>query len=421
MRGLAAASPSLALSTWLPIFAAFALTYFLSALLRAVTATLAPEFSRDFGLDAAELGLLGGAYFLGFSLMQLPLGAALDRWGPRRVEVLLVSIAAMGCLCFAWATHFPALVASRALIGLGVSAGLMAPLTCFRVRFPPDLQLRCNSWMLMVGSTGMVAATVPVQASLPLVGWRGIFTALAAALLAGAALLWWLVPDRNGSSPPTERAESGYRQILSHPEFRRIAPLAFFLYGGMIAVQTLWAGPWLTRVSGWTPAEASRGLLLVNLGMLLAFASWGALMPWLVRRGLRVQRLLAYGLPVNLSVLAWIVVSGREAVGWHWMLWCVSASQIALSQPALAQAFPPQLAGRALSAHNLMVFSGVFVVQWGLGLLVDSMLSRGLSEVASFQFAVGSLLVACAASYVWFVACGPRVESSDNEHNPERP
>lgn len=411
----------MALRTWMPIFAAFALTYFLSALLRAVTATLAPEFSRDFGLGAAELGLLGGAYFLGFSLMQLPLGAALDRWGPRRVEVLLVGIAALGCLFFAWATHFSALVASRALIGLGVSAGLMAPLTCFRLRFPPDLQLRCNSWMLMVGSTGMVAATVPVQAALPALGWRGIFTVMAAALLLGAVMLWRLVPDRAGPAQPAAEADAGYRMIFAHPEFRRLAPLAFFVYGGMISVQTLWAGPWLTQVSGWTPAEASRGLLLVNLGMLVAFAAWGALMPGLVRRGLRVQRMLVYGLPVNLAVLGWIALSGRDAVAWHWMLWCMTASQIALSQPALAQAFPQRLAGRALSAHNLMVFAGVFVVQWGLGLLVDAMRSLGLSDGASFQIAMGGLLAACAASYAWFVVNGVEARRSDNAANPGRP
>ena len=78
------------------MFAAFAFAYFFSALLRAVTATLAPAFSAELGLSAGDLGLLGGAYFLGFALMQLPLGRALDRFGPRRVLLVLAGTGRAG-------------------------------------------------------------------------------------------------------------------------------------------------------------------------------------------------------------------------------------------------------------------------------------------------------------------------------------
>ena len=67
------------------IFAAFAFNYFLSALLRAVVATLAPEFARELQLGAGELGLLAGSYFFAFACMQLPVGWLLDRYGARQV------------------------------------------------------------------------------------------------------------------------------------------------------------------------------------------------------------------------------------------------------------------------------------------------------------------------------------------------
>ena len=97
---------------WLP-FVVFAATYFLAALLRAITATLAPSFSAEFDLGAADLGLLAGAYFLGFALLQLPLGAALDRWGPKRVELSLLALAVLGCALFALAVNFTQLVLAR--------------------------------------------------------------------------------------------------------------------------------------------------------------------------------------------------------------------------------------------------------------------------------------------------------------------
>ena len=158
------------------IFLVFAFAYFLSALLRAVTATLAPAFTAELGLQAGDLGLLAGAYFFGFAAMQLPLGRALDRFGPRRVLIALLALAVVGLRWpLRWPHALPGLLAARVLIGMGVSACLMAPLTSYRRLFSPGAQLRANSWMLMTGSFGMLASTLPVQWLLPLLGWRGLF------------------------------------------------------------------------------------------------------------------------------------------------------------------------------------------------------------------------------------------------------
>jgi MFS family permease len=172
-----------------------------------VTATLAPVFSAELGLGAGDLGLLAGAYFFGFAAMQLPLGRALDRIGPRRTLLALLVVAVVGCGAFALAGGLPALVAARVLIGVGVSACLMAPLTCYRRRFSPEAQLRANSWMLMTGSLGMVASTLPVQWLLPWLGWRGLFWALAAALGLAMIALWLAVP-RDAAAPLADEASA---------------------------------------------------------------------------------------------------------------------------------------------------------------------------------------------------------------------
>src|SRR6218665_1507420 len=162
------------------VFLALAFAYFLSALVRAVTATLAPTLAPEFALQARDLGLLAGGYFLGFAAMQLPLGRWLDRHGPRKVLLGFLGLAVLGCLVFAAATGFSGLLAGRVLCGAGVSACLMAPLTGYRRWFAPQAQMSANSWMLMMGSLGMVASTLPVQWALPLWGWRPLFWTLAA-------------------------------------------------------------------------------------------------------------------------------------------------------------------------------------------------------------------------------------------------
>jgi predicted MFS family arabinose efflux permease len=392
----------------LAIFVAFAFTYFFSALVRAVTATLAPVFSVELGLAAGQLGLLAGAYFLGFALMQLPLGSALDRWGAKRVLVAFLAVAVAGCLAFAGARALPDLLVARFLVGVGVSACLMAPLTSYRRLYSVPAQLRANAWMLMTGSLGMLASTLPVQWLLPLLGWRGLFIAVAALLLLGMVVIWRLVPP-DAVAPPRARgdaaaARGGYGQVFGHPAFLRVAPLGFFVYGGLIAMQSLWIGPWLTQVEGHNPAAAAGGLFLVNLSMLLAFLCWGLVMPRLARAGWAGERLIGLAWPVGVACLALIIWQAGRSPAWMWALWCVSTSVVSLAQPAVGQAFPAALAGRALSAFNLMIFAGVFALQWGIGLAIDALRAHGLSEVSAFQLAFAGFGLCCVASFLWLNA-----------------
>jgi hypothetical protein len=83
---------------------------------------------------------------------------------------------------------------------------------------------------------------------------------------------------------------------------------------------------------------------------------------------------------------------------------------VALAQPAVGMAFSPAQAGRALSAYNLVIFSGVFVVQWGMGLAIDGLKALGLEEVAAFQWSMGLFLMCCMASYFYFLVA--------KSHNP---
>ena len=399
------------------IFGAFAFTYFLSALLRAVTATLAPVFSAELGLRASDLGLLAGAYFLGFASMQLPLGTALDRYGPRRTLLTLLGVAVLGCAAFAMTNQLATMIVSRVLIGAGVAACLMAPLTLYRRIFSPLAQLRANSWMLMTGSLGMVASTLPVQFLLPYLGWRGLFWVLAGLLLGAAGLIVLLVPrDRLGAADdrlagPTGHASGhaiGYAAIAKHPLFVAMAPLGFVVYGGMIAVQSLWAGPWLTRVAQQSAGQAAQGLFVINLSMLVAFLGWGALMPRLARKGIDASRLMAWGLPLPLLALVANVWLGPKAGAGHWALWCVACTFVSVSQPAVGAAFPPEQAGRALSAFNLVIFSGVFCVQWGIGLFVDALQGWGWAEGNALRAAFAGLAACGALAYAWFLRHRPR-------------
>jgi predicted MFS family arabinose efflux permease len=396
------------------LFLAFAFAYFLSTLIRAVTATLAPTLVQEFALSAGDLGLLAGGYFFGFALTQLPLGTWLDRLGPKRVVLAFLSVAVLACVAFARASGFTELFVARVLCGVGVSACLMAPLTSYRRWYAPGAQMRASSWMLMTGALGMVASTLPVQWLLPITGWRGLFLILGALLALSMVLIAWQVPGESAGAPagasdapaPAVAAPAvapGYGAVWRDPYFRSLAPFGFVGYGGMVAIQTLWAAPWLVNVAGFTPVAASTAMFWLNVSMMLAFLVWGWVNPWLARKGWRAEQLMAWGLPVHIGLLLLMATAGSsvgEFSGLVWTLFCVSGTVGTLAQPAIGMAFPSALAGRALSAFNLLIFSGVFAVQWGVGLLIDGLRKLGWTAPDAYQGAMGVFAICLLWTYI---------------------
>lgn len=396
------------------VFLAFAFAYFLSALIRAITATLAPTLVPEFGLNASDLGLLAGGYFLGFAVTQLPLGTWLDRFGPTRVVLAFLSIAVLGCVTFSMASSFAGLLGARILCGVGVSACLMAPLTGYRRWYAPASQMRANSWMLMFGALGMVASTLPVQWLMPLIGWRPIFLLLAGLVALAMALIAWQAPPwqqkpapvQHLSQPEVIDSSTGYAEVWRNPYFRKMAPLGFFSFGGLVAMQTLWAAPWMVKVAGYSAIQAATGLFWINVSMLVTFWLWGVVNPRLTRLGWSVERLITYGLPISFVLLAIIIIAGTSISSGStvvWALFCMSCTVGAMAQPAVGMAFRPELVGRALSAFNLVIFCGVFVVQWGVGLLIDGLRFAGMAEVSAYQGAMGIYGMCCIGAYIYFL------------------
>ncbi|MEY3124758.1 MAG: hypothetical protein RLZZ573_1278, partial [Pseudomonadota bacterium] len=155
-----------------------------------------------------------------------------------------------------------------------------------------------------------------------------------------------------------------------------------------------------------SPLQAATGLFWINIAMLLAFWLWGLANPWLARQGHTADRLITYGIPVSLILFATITIAGyalSTSIVAIFILFFVSSTVGALAQPAVGLSFRPELAGRALSAFNLVTFSGVFTVQWGIGLLVDGLRALGWAEPQAYQGAFGAYGLCCVGAYVYFL------------------
>ena len=391
------------LHLWRRLVPAYATGYFLSYGLRSVNAVIAPELIRDLGITSADMGLLTSAYFLAFGLFQLPLGLLLDRFGPRRVEAALLLLAAAGCALFGAGQTLTTLVLGRALIGLGVSSCLMASFKAFSQWFPVERLPSLTATIMVAGGLGALSASVPVEAALPLLGWRGMFYLFAALLVASAGFLM-TVPDRTAlaHSEPLGQQVRTLLGIFGKRVFWRFAPQGCLSSGGFMAVQGLWAVPWLMEVNGAARADAAGVLFLLGLAMLSGFVFVATCSRWLARNGVAPMTLLTLGIGIGLLVEAAIIADlARPAWLWPMLGLSFSLSNIAYSQ--LSAEFPVELSGRVNTALNLMVFVGAFGLQWGIGALVDGLTVGGVARTQAFRITFSVLLVLQALAFGWFL------------------
>jgi predicted MFS family arabinose efflux permease len=348
--------------------------------------------------------LLTSAYFVAFAAMQIPAGMLLDRYGPRRVEPPMLVLAGTGALLFAFAESVTGLVAARALIGAGVAVCLMAPLKAIATWYPVERRASLSGWMMVAGGTGALLATAPLELALRFAAWRTIFVVLAVTTWGVALWIWMRVPDtpRHAQASGFAAQWSGVTSVLEHPRFWWIMPLAGFGMGSFMAVQGLWAVPWLMEVEGYDRASAARHLLVMGLTILAGYVLIGLLSTRLVRRGIHPRHLFATGFALNSLALVAIVVELPGTYLW-WALYGFGAAVNILAFTVLGEGFATELAARANTALNLMMFAGSFATQWGIGLVVDAArVSLGLDTAGGLRLAFRLALALNALAFAWF-------------------
>jgi predicted MFS family arabinose efflux permease len=367
-----------------------------------VNAVLAPTLAAEFNLSASGLGLLSSVYFLAFAVVQLPVGVALDRFGPRRVNAALLVVAVAGGALFAAAESAAVAIAARALIGLGVSACLMAALTAFVLWYPPERISTMTGVAFSAGAVGAMTATVPLELLLRAWGWRDAFMLIVWVTLALSLVFWFWVPER------TARRESeGWRDIvkglgalLRDPVFLRLAIPLGLSQSAAVALQTLWAATWLRDVVGWTPAAVARGLLAINLSMIVGYMAFGRAADAWQRRGRSALPLLAAGMALSSASLALIVLGASSLL--LMCLFVAAGTGVVLAYSILARRYPKAMAGRVNTAVNVVGFVGMFTGQWAIGLVLDLWPPTAQGYAAeAYPWAFGMVWAAQLAGLAW--------------------
>lgn len=399
----------------LRLFLPFALGYFVSYLFRTVNAVIAPDLVSELQLGAADLGLLTSAYFLTFAAFQLPLGMLLDRFGSRRVEGALLLFAAAGALLFSRAGSLPGLIIGRALIGLGVSACLMAAFKAFSSWLPVQRLPLANGIQMVSGGLGALAATTPVQAALQVTDWRGVFVGLSGLTLIAALVVFVVVPEQPREAAPETLPEQlrGLRQVVTSLRFWRIAPWAFTAQAAYLSIQGLWSGPWLRDVAGFDRPEVAQMLWWIAVAMICGYFGFGSLAERLGRRGVSPAVVAAGGMALFMVVQLLLVLTPQYARG-LWFVFGFTGTACILPYAVLSRDFPRTLTGRCNTSLNLMVFVGAFSAQWLIGAVIGLWPESAGEHYAPAGYRAAFLiLIGCQlAAAVWCLIATRRLGSA---------
>ncbi len=375
--------------------------FFLSYVFRNVNGIVASDIMRDLGVGADVLGQLTSVYFLAFAAAQVPVGVLLDRHGPRRVQGWLLLCAAAGAALCALDGGVATLLAGRALIGLGTAGCLVAGLKAAAAWVPAGRVAAVNAALVTCGGLGALAATWPVELGLRLVDWRGVYAALAALACAAALAIRFAVPDL----PRTAGAcQDGMRlrDIVRDPLFLRFAPLSAACFGTVLAVQGLWAGPWLADVDRLTRPEVADKLAWMAAALVVAAPCWGALTGWLRRRTCLLQA-AAVAAMVLMAAEGLILARTGLPPLLPWCLLALFGGMSVFSFSVFAGHFPAGCIGRANGALNVLHIGCSFVVQLGIGQVVALWPAAGGHYPAeAYQAAMLLPLALQACALAWF-------------------
>jgi MFS family permease len=352
------------------VFLPFALGHYLSTLLRNVNAVLAPDLIGALALTPGELGLLTSAFFFAFALVQLPVGIALDRWGPRRVQLAMMLVGAIGTLLFARGTGFGQLLAARAIMGLGLGGCFMAAVKAVSTWITPSKLPSVHGYLIAVGGLGAASATMPVRLVLDYTDWRGLFVILAGLTVCSGLLIALVYPRDKGPQPKRGPLGQALREVFRAPVFRTTASLILIPHAVFFGIQGLWIGRWLSDVARF-PDDAVAYLLYMGMASVIFGAiGVGMITEWAGRRGIAPLDVAAAGIAIFLLVQAAFVLNYKPSFQLLSVLFTLVGTITGIEYAIIAQSMPRELTGRAATCLNLLIFVGAFVVQAGFGLLV---------------------------------------------------
>lgn len=394
------------------VFLFFSFGYFVSYLYRGINIGFAPFLTSEIGLSAGDLGMLTSLYFLGFALAQIPAGAALDTWGPRRVNAAFMLVAAVGAVVFGLSESLTSLMIGRLLIGVGVSVCLGAAFQAMAFTFPTHRLPMVNGGVVAIGGLGGAVVGTPLALLLGVISWQVASYLVAFITVVVAGLLYFGSRDVGpGRTPGKARPGLGSQflgtwELAKTPLFWQIVLFPSTASGVFYGVQSLWMKPYLLDVKS-LPLSTVDGLV-----SMLGFAAVvGSIVSGIAARRIEKMGISLYHLVGVLSgcfmlVQLMILLDAPVPRIFLWASYGFLGGTNILIYAVLVETFPRHMLGRVGTTFNMLVFFLIFLFQNIIGWVVElwEPIAAGVYPAVAHMTAWYLLLGLQALTAVWFFA-----------------
>jgi len=347
---------------------------------RVSNAVIAPNLVQDLRLNAETLGILGGAFFYSFTLLQIPLGPMLDRISPRMVMTFFPLIGALGAFLFASGETFSAALWGRLLIGAGMACVLMGTMKVFILRFPPERFATLVGIFMSIGTCGNVLAASPLAYFTSVIGWRMTFILAGGITTLLAFLAFWILGGEKGSdesvisspSEPKIGILQSIRLVLGSLAFWQLGTIAFFRYGTSVGLQGLWLGPYLIDIKGYSPIQTGNILVLFAIGQIVGGPISGHLSDrtYYSKKEVAIWGLILY----SLCLIPLTGVLRIESLFWHGLLFFFFGFFGGFGILIYAHAkelYPITISGTAMTLVNFFTMAGAAIFMPAMGRIIE--------------------------------------------------
>ncbi|WP_210203207.1 MFS transporter [Labrys okinawensis] len=373
----------------------------MSQAFRTVATLFAGALQREFGASTEEIGLFAGAFHLSFAMAQIPIGVALDLFGPRRTVSAAFLLACAGSFLSVFAPSLPVLVASQVLIGIGCAPAFLGAIVFITSRYPAGQFARLSGLVLSFSGIGMLITGTPLAFVVETWSWRAGFLVLAilsAIVLAANVLLvsdQETKPERRQPGLLAAFAEIG--PLLAQRHTIGILLLGIVGYAAFLTLRGLWAVPMLMERHGYGLVASGHVMLAASVAALLGPPAFG-----LLKTGNRGRRLwIIAGAAAYVLAFAILALSGSGVVDVALVVLLGFLTGYFILQYAdIRAAYAEEVAGRAFALFNTAVFLGVALMQWLTGLAGVLAAARGGDPLLPAFLVISALLAAGLAGFV---------------------
>ncbi|KTC86458.1 MFS transporter [Legionella brunensis] len=374
------------------------LFYAYQYILRVMPNIMLDNFIQQFHIDTAVFGQFSGVYYIGYSLMHLPIGIMLDRFGPKKVMTGCILLTVIGLLPILFAEHWVYPMIGRALIGMGSSAAILGTFKIIRMGFREEHFTRMLSFSVTIGLIGAIYGGGPVSYLCATLGYKvvvEIFTLFGVFL---AILTYFIVPEIEKSNHKTSIL-ADIKQVVTNRHIIALCLLAGLMVGPLEGFADVWGSAFIRQVYGYNRALASYLPSMIFIGMCFGAPA----LSYIAEKSRNyLGVIIGSGLLMMIVFLALISqhMNSQSMILGFILVGVCSAYQILAIYKASTYV-PEQVAGITTAVANMIIMSFGYAFHTSIGVIINSF--GGIKVSEAFIYGLGIIPVTLGIAVIGFV------------------